>query len=36
MLAKRAEGDLILDREHLQMVKCKNPAEFAGKPEKTS
>jgi len=30
------EANLILDCEHLQTVKCKNPADFAGKPEKTS
>jgi acyl dehydratase len=32
----KGEGELVLYCEHLQTVKYKNPAEFAGRTEKTS
>ena len=32
----KAEGELVLYCEHLQTVKYKSPADFAGKTEKTS
>ncbi|ESZ18466.1 hypothetical protein X737_18015 [Mesorhizobium sp. L48C026A00] len=29
----KSEGELVLYCEHLQTVKCRNPADFAGKTE---
>lgn len=30
----KGEGEIVLYCEHLQTVKCRNPADFAGRTEK--